>query len=635
LRVTESQEQDQLLYSLTDVQRQAANWDDGAMMLLAGPGSGKTRVLTSRIARLFKADPAGKWRILALTFTTRAADEMRHRVEQLVPECVERMFAGTFHSFACEVLRQSGSHVGVQTDFKIYSNPEDRLLLLAQALERANVDLDEPLERAFPVLDGLRDRLAGPDECLRYFSDEDRGLRFASAYRAYMRHLEAENALDFPAIIYMAHRLFTEFPAIAGRYRRTYRFTSLDEFQDTNQAQYAFVRSFTGDEYKNLFIVADDDQVIYQWNGASPQRLQQFVADYNPAVLQMPTNFRCPRDVVMMANGLVAHNLLRTPGKNPLESGKNEAPDAERVRMLQFESDDAEAAGIAADLAARHRQDAGDVAVIARTKNLLTKVQGELASLGITAQIAQRRDSFASVPYQWLHSSLQIANRRADAREFAAFVESGNALLGMSLDAEELIAIARSGHGDFLRAWVSEARPADPFALKAIGILRIDLVERNDFRKFVRGLGDLFAQAEWGLEETQPSFEEDQRAWKDLFSDISRQVGRQAPLDTFLQELDLRSKEPPIKAGVVPLLTIHGSKGNEFHHVYLVGLAEDVLPSFQSKKAGDRSPQMEEERRNCFVAITRCMDTLTLSYAARYNGWPKAPSRFLREMGMT
>lgn len=632
--MTATNKNDPLLSSLTDVQREAAGWDDGALMLLAGPGSGKTRVLTARIARLFNADPAGKWRILALTFTTRAADEMRHRVEQLVPGSVERMFAGTFHSFACEILRQSGSHVGVKTDFKIYSNLQDRLLLLSEALKRASVDLGEPLERAFPVLDGLRDRLASPYDCLRYFSDEDRGLRFAAAYAAYMKHLELENALDFPAIIYMAYRLFTDFPAIAGRYRRTYRYTSLDEFQDTNQAQYSFVRSFTGDEYKNLFVVADDDQVIYQWNGASPQRLQQFGADYDPAVLQMPTNFRCPKDVVVMANGLVAHNLLRTPGKNPLESGKKDAPHPDRVRLLQFQSDDSEAAGVAADLAARHQHDAGDVAVIARTKNLLTKVQGELAKLGISAQIAQRRDSFASVPFQWLHSSLQVANRRSDSREFAAFVESGNALLNMELDAEELIAIALSGHGDFLRAWVTEARPLEPFAKRAVGILQLELVEHNDFRKFVRSLTDLFAVPDWKLEETQPSFEEDQRAWKDLFSDISGQVGRQAPLDTFLQELDLRSKEPPIKAGVVPLLTIHGSKGNEFPHVYLLGLAEDVLPSFQSKKAGDRSPQMEEERRNCFVAITRCMETLTLSRADKYNGWAKTPSRFLSEMGM-
>lgn len=135
-----------------------------------------------------------------------------------------------------------------------------------------------------------------------------------------------------------------------------------------------------------------------------------------------------------------------------------------------------------------------------------------------------------------------------------------------------------------------------------------------------------------GGRDTQPLFDEDARAWRDLFTDILAAVGRDAPLDAFLQEFDLRSTEPPLKAGVIPLLTIHGSKGKEFDHVYLAGLAEDVLPSFQSKRQGDQSPQMEEERRNCFVAITRCKDTLTLSRAASYGGWSKAPSRFLREM---
>lgn len=620
------------LDGLTEIQRQAAAWDEGALMLLAGPGSGKTRVLTSRIARLFSEEPDARWRILALTFTTRAADEMRHRVEQLVPDSVERMFAGTFHSFACEVLRQSGSPVGVKTDFKIYSTAEDRALLLREALGRAGVDLGEGLERAFPVLDGLRERLASPETCLRYFSEEERGLRFAAAYDAYNRHLQEVNALDFPAIIYMAHRLFTEFPAIAARYRRTYRYTSLDEFQDTNQAQYALVRAFTGEEYRNLFLVADDDQVIYQWNGANPKRLQQFATDYQPAVLQMPTNFRCPREVVAMANGLVAHNLLRTQGKNPLEAGKDLPPLVDRVRLLTFDTDADEAAGIAADLLERRGASLGEVAVIARTKTLLLKVQEELAALGLPAQLAQRRDNFASVPYQWLHQSLQVANRRADIRAFAAFVESGNALFEADLDAEELAAIALSTHGDLLRTWLDHRKPSGGLADAAAAFIATDLVGKNDFRRYARAIANLFADTTWSLGDTQPSFDEDARAWRELFVEIQGLVGRAAPLDTFLQELALRSKEPPIKPGSVPLLTIHGSKGNEFDHVYLVGMAEDVLPSFQSRKHGDTSPQMEEERRNCFVAITRCRETLTLSRASKYNNWGKAPSRFLAEM---
>jgi DNA helicase-2/ATP-dependent DNA helicase PcrA len=495
--------------------------------------------------------------------------------------------------------------------------------------------LGEPISKAFPVLDGLRDRLAGPDNCLRYFADPDRGARFSAAYQAYVDYLARENALDFPAILYMAHKLFTDFPLMAERYRRTYRYISLDEFQDTNSAQYAFVRALTGDAYKNVFVVADDDQVIYQWNGASPQRLQQFAKDYEPAVLQMPTNYRCPSEVVGMANRLVANNRLRTANKQPLQPGKAMPTLPDRVRILEFDEDSDEAQGIAADIESRHSGGAGNVVVIARTKAILEAAQGELAKRGLRAQIAQRRDSFASVPYQWLHTSLQVANRRSDEREFKNFVEIGNVMWGLELDTSQLVARAKSTNGDLLRAWANATSDLhlSPLGAEVIPLVRSDLAERSDFQKYLRAANAALTSAALSLLEEHPSVDEDARAWKDLYKEIVGAVGRAAPLEAFLQELDLRSKEPPLEAGVIPLLTIHGSKGNEFDHVYLLGLAEDVLPSFQSKKRGDDSPQLEEERRNCFVAITRCMETLTLSRAKSYKGWTKARSRFLAEMG--
>lgn len=626
---------DQVFQGLNEVQRQAAGWNEGALMLLAGPGSGKTRVLTARIARLFEADPTARWRILALTFTTRAADEMRGRIEHLAPGAAERLYAGTFHAFACEVLRQSGSHVGVKTDFKIYSNPDDREILLHEALNAEGLVLDEPASRIFPVLDGLRERLAAPDDCLRFFSDPQRGERFAAIYTAYARHLQRENVLDFPAILYMAHKLFVDFPVLADRYRKTYRYISLDEFQDTNQAQYAFIRSLTGDSHHNVFVVADDDQVIYQWNGASPQRLQQFALDFQPHLLQMPTNYRCPGEVVEMANRLVANNRFRTPGKQPLQTGKAMPAVAGRVRVLTYANDVDEAAGVATDIISRHPNPADNVVVIARTKAILQSVQSELTRRGRDAQIAQRRDEFASVPYQWLQASLQIANRRSDEREFRSFVESGNALWGIDLDTSDLVAIAKSGNGDLLRSWASAVPigTLGPLGSEVISALQSHLAERSDFQKYLRIVTTAFADQAAKPDE-DPSVEEDARAWKELQREINGAIGRNAPLETFLQELDLRSKEPPLKSGVIPLLTIHGSKGNEFDHVYLLGLAEDILPSFQSKKDGDHSPQLEEERRNCFVAITRCMETLTMSRADQYRGWSKAPSRFLREMGL-
>lgn len=634
--VSEHNTVDLALENLNAVQRQAAMWDDGAFMLLAGPGSGKTRVLTTRVARLFASEPAAKWRILALTFTTRAADEMRGRIELIAPASIDRLYVGTFHAFACEILRQSGSHVGVKTDFKIYSSFADRELLLAEALKHADIELNEPASKILPVLDGLRDRLAGPDRCTHLFAEEDRGVRFAAAYQAYVEHLKRENALDFPAILFSAHKLLTEYPLLAERYRRTYRYINLDEFQDTNLAQYAFIRALTGTEYKNVFVVADDDQVIYQWNGASPKRLQQFATDYSPDVLQMPTNYRCPQEVVEMANLLVANNRLRTVDKQPLLSGKEMAIATDRVRILKYQSDSDEASGIASDIAANRGRSPRNVVVIARTKAILESAQSELSKLGIPAQIVQRRDSFASIPYQWLYASLQVANRRSDTREFKNFVEAGNAMWGMGLDTAELVARAKATNGDLLRAWSQATADLhlSPLGDEIVPMLRSALAERGDYQKYLRAVNSSLNAALEALHGDHPLIDEDSRAWKELYREIVRAIGRSAPLESFLQELDLRSKEPPLADGVLPLLTIHGSKGNEFDHVYLMGLVEDILPSFQSKKQGDHSPQLEEERRNCFVAITRCMETLTLSFARTYKGWQKQPSRFLAEMGV-
>lgn len=177
---------------------------------------------------------------------------------------------------------------------------------------------------------------------------------------------------------------------------------------------------------------------------------------------------------------------------------------------------------------------------------------------------------------------------------------STRARLTIGLDADELATTALSGNGDLLRTWAKAALaaiPADPVAAQVIGALSTNLAERSDYHKYLRAATTALSGASAELSDANASFEEDARAWNELYREINSAVGRNAPLDTFLQELDLRSKEPPLGPGVIPLLTIHGSKGNEFNHVYLLGLAEDILPSFQSKKRGDHSPQMEEERR--------------------------------------
>ena len=623
------------LTGMTEVQLAAVHWDDGPMMLLAGPGSGKTRVLTSRIASLLEKSEGEKWRTLALTFTTRAADEMRERIDLLVPDSSRRLFVGTFHSFAAELLRQSGTPLGMKTDFKIYSSQADRDFLLEAALKAADIKIDEPTATMFVVLDGLRDRLVGPADCQRFFRDPMRAERYAAVYGAYESHLRNENAQDFPGLIYNAHRLLTEVPTVAARYAKTYRYVNIDEFQDTNAAQYSLIKALVGTDNKNVFVVADDDQIIYQWNGASPRRLQEFVDDFGAELLQMPTNFRCPDEVVVMANRLITNNLVRTANKKPLLAGKRRSDDTQQVRVFEFETDDEEAQGIASDIVERHSSRLRDLAVIARNKAILERVQRALELVGISSAIAQRRDSFASTPYQWLHASLQLANRRYDTRLFSQFVEATNALFSLQLDLGEINIAAAISNGDLLLASARAASQAigiETYLRQILETLHLDLAEKNDFRKFLSNMKRLFSENERALAEGFSSVLEDGRAWRELLTEIGIARGRDHTIDAFVQELDLRSKEPRLDDQTVPLLTIHGSKGNEFAHVYLVGLAEDILPSYQSLRGASPNPLLEEERRNCFVAITRCKDSLTLSFARNYGGRPKVRSRFLGEM---
>lgn len=623
-----------LFAALTETQRQAALWQDGALLLLAGPGSGKTRVLTARIARIISESPKNRWRVLALTFTNRAADEMRERILKLVPDSDDRLFVGTFHSFACEVLRQSGSLIGIRTDFRIYSAAADRLLLLQECIRELGLPVSA--EKMLPILDRLRDRLVAPEESTRFFADAEMGQLVATIYQAYVGFLSKENAIDFPAIIYNAHRLLTEFPAIAKRYSTTYKFICLDEFQDTNDSQYSLLQSLVGEEYKNVFCVADDDQIIYQWNGASHKRISEFEKNYSPALIQMPTNFRCPSAVVALANNLVAHNKLRSEGKRPLEAAKLGEVDSAPVRTMRFDTDTDEADGVARDIADLHKLHPGKVAVIARTKALLDGVQKSLRLHGIEAQIAQRRDTFGSLPYAWLHSVLSVANRRSDERLFQTFGDASNKLFGFDLDLSSVVTAAAASNGDLLRAWFNAApRHSDSLAADVLQYMGSDLAERVDYRRFIRSTTSQFTAKKKLYEAEFPVFDEDHRAWAELNREIMSSLGPAAGLEAFLQELEMRSKEPPLTAEVLPLLTIHGSKGNEFDHVYIIGLAEDILPSFQSKQKGDLSPEMEEERRNCFVAITRCMRTLVLSHAATYRNWKKPPSRFLTEMAIS
>jgi DNA helicase-2/ATP-dependent DNA helicase PcrA len=633
--------------SLSPIQREAAEWNEGPLLVLAGPGSGKTRVLTCRVARILDSSHDKNFRVLGLTFTNKAADEMRSRVIDFAPGQDERLFLGTFHSFCADILRQHGTHLKINPNFHIYSQEYDLQAVLDEAVNKAKKqspvvsDLDK---KTLPVILRLKSFLISPDKCREVFKDRDMGERMAAVYPAYEEELSKRNALDFNSLIFKAHELFLRFPAFAKRYRTVYPFICVDEFQDTNHAQYSLIRALTGDQHRNLFMVADDDQIIYQWNGASHQRIEQCLKDYSATVLQLPTNYRCPPEVVTLANNLIRHNFLRTADKKPLEAvrpstGKNV------VRLMPcFPNVDSEMDGVAEDIRQHHKKELGTVVVLARNRKLLEAAARALQASGLPCVISQRKDEFTSTPLLWLHSTLRLANRKDDRNSLEAVCGAFGQLAQVEIDPGDVVAQAQASDLGYLQHWIKmvRQRKLNPLATEAVDQVQRCLAEAKDYRAFSGFALDWAARisqtkqtaAAGQASESFAGFEEERLVWEQLLVEITRALGENPTLEAFLQELQMHSKEAAPKPNTVVLMSIHGAKGKEFDHVYLVGLVEDELPSFQSKQKGDRSPEMEEERRNCFVAITRPMKTLTLSYAEMYRNWAKEPSRFLYEMGL-
>lgn len=622
-------------------QRDAVEWGDGNLLVLAGPGSGKTLVLTQRVARLVAAPENRAVRILGLTFTNKAAAEMRERVRELAADVDERCLLATFHSFCVDVLRQHGNHVKVSPAFTILPQDDDRKAVLRDAIEALRSEGAEPGEGDEDLL-GLIDRqmadLVEPAQVAGQIQDPDLGARVARLYERYLGILLRDQRLDFAAILLLVNRLFTRKPAIAAQYRGVYRHVCVDEFQDTNFAQYAILKHLVGPETRSLFVVADDDQIVYQWNGANPERLRALRADYGMRVIQLPQSYRCPAEVIELANNLISHNSERTPGKKPLEATAPEG-EGEAVRVEQFEDAEAEARWIARDIRGAADRDAGSSVLLARTRRVLTEAIETINGEGLDAQIVAARAEFLSSPLRWLHALLRLSQAPVSREQLRRVCKAFFELEGVDVRVEDVVGASAETGGDLLRwwaRWIAMQKGTPTELRKFLKLVEDRLVERKDFRAVIDAGFARYdsAQAKGDREgrEAFADYEGEAQVWRAHQRDIEEARGKDLPLSEFLQEMDLRSKAPPVPAGALRCMTIHTAKGLEFDHVYLAGLAEDVLPSFQAIRKGPTSREMQEERRSCFVAITRAKRSLTLTFAAKYFGWPKKPSRFLAEM---
>ena len=621
---------------LSPTQRQAVEWNNDALLVLAGPGVGKTTVLTTRIARILDESRGRNFRVLALTFTTKAGDEMRQRVEALVPGITDRTVIGTFHSFCSQMLRQHGSHLGIRPDFGVYDQDSDRVELLKDALREASLKR-EPVSpddvRWLKTIDQLRSMIIGPAKASARFRDAKTGEHVAKVYEIYENSLRDRNVMDFNGLILDTCRLAHQVPGVAGRIRQSYPYWLIDEFQDTSPAQYRLVRFLAGDGFKNVFAVADDDQIIYQWAGASYRQIVAFREHFSPGLIQLVENRRCPAAVVEAANNLVARNLERSPGKQPAISTKADAGPAIAQRV--FPTDSKEAAGIAAEIASTDPATWGHTAILGRTRAILQPILDALRAAGVGAWLTTRRDRFISPQFVWLQSCLDQTLRPADRQVFVSLVNAANRVAGIELEAALLMTEAEAAGLSFLEHWALTANGIGNAIASRLAALALRLVQaRANWRPVLSEALTWLPETATAENGVVSDASEDKGAWETATRAIRSEKGGDPDLAELLQGIALRPKEPPTDPKAVSLLTVHAAKGLEFNHVWVVGMAESVLPSWQSLKAEARPAELEEERRNCFVAITRTRDTLVLSRALTYRGWAKQPSRFIGEMGL-
>ncbi|MBT7058630.1 MAG: ATP-dependent helicase [Lentisphaerae bacterium] len=612
-------------------QRQAVEWDGGPLLVLAGPGSGKTAVLTLRIANLITNSPDESFRILGLTFTVKAANEMQNRIRELTGEESRRIKLCTFHSFCTDLLRQHGSQLGLRPDFSVITDDKDRLAILGEMRDSSELEIDDP-EDSLKKIDTMFTHGITADELPEHFDAGQEGTcrTLQDVFRGYLARLVKENQLDFGSMLHFTRELLASKPRIARQVRTVYRYVCVDEFQDTNLAQYRVLRLVAPDSSSNLFVVADDDQIIFQWNGADPKRLEELKRDYDPQIIQLPENYRCPVEVVEIANRLIAHNPGRASAKL---DGVSQNQVEGTVKLEAFADFNDEIAGLISEIEPIPKNHRETCLVIARSNKLLAQVQAAMHEEGLNAEIVSRHQDFASPLVQLMYFALKVANA-PDSRSLLNKLCSAATLVNdITVSAEDVSAKAKVEDLTPLRAFFSLAATSEtlePFADKGQELLCDSL----EYPKFVEACFELLDELNMtdGDEEAYPDYSDDRQNWQRIAQDIRRSHGESVSLHIFLQEMALSPKAKALSRDCVRLQTVHTAKGAEFDNVFVIGLAEDQFPTYFAIKKGETA--IREERRNCFVAITRSSQNLYLSYARRYFGWSKRPSRFLNEMGL-
>jgi DNA helicase-2/ATP-dependent DNA helicase PcrA len=650
---------ERIMARLNPEQQRAVTTSDGPLLILAGAGSGKTRVLAHRVAWLVGVQGIPPWRILAVTFTNKAAAEMRARILALVGEGGRDVAMGTFHSLCARVLRRDGAAIGLQPRFAIYDT-DDQATVIKQVLR----DLDVPGTgelRPAAVLGAIgrwKNDLLAPEQAAR----DARGYLeelYARVYAGYQDRLRAAGALDFDDLLNEGVRLFEEAPDVLARYQERWRYLHVDEYQDTNRAQYLWIRALAA-RHRNLAVVGDDDQSIYSWRGADLRNILDFERDYPDAtVVKLEQNYRSTQLILDAAHAVVSRNEQR--------KGKRlwtENPRGVLIERFEADREDEEAEWIARQVEAlvagrgalgsilARRADEGDdrryrlqdIAVMYRTNAQSRPIEEAFLRYGLRYQLVggvrfyQRREVKDALAY------LRALRSDTDIAAYERIVNVPPRQIGeKTITVLRELAAARGG--DVWSALEAAAAGSGGLQTRAQTALAsfASLVRRLRGRVGVLALPELLDVV---LEESGyramllDGSQEGEDRWANLLElrEVVTRYGDLEPedaLDRLLEETALVADQDAYAedADAVTLITMHAAKGLEFDVVFIAGLEEGVFPHARSL---DDPRQMEEERRLAYVGLTRARHRLYLTHAAQRATWGRGgfsvPSRFLLEI---
>jgi DNA helicase-2/ATP-dependent DNA helicase PcrA len=626
------------LQDLNRAQREAVLTTEGPVLVIAGAGSGKTRVLTRRIAHLLHAVGVKPPEILAITFTNKAAGEMRERLVDLVGPPARAAWVMTFHAACGRILRREAPRLGYRTNFTIYDSA-DQVRLVKQCLE----ELDRDPKRFTPrgihsQISNAKNQLIGPEEYKsRVASFYDQTV--ADVYDLYQRRMFGSNAVDFDDMLYLTVDVLERFPEAREKWQKAFRYVLVDEYQDTNHAQYRLLQLLAEPDL-NVFAVGDPDQSIYAFRGADIRNVLEFERDFPGAkTIALEQNYRSTNNILEAANGVIAHNRERKPKNLWSDLGEGDP-----VRAVEVEDEHAEARYVAAEIAMLVEQgyNGSEIAVFYRTNAQSRVLEDVLVRQGVAYQViggprfyerAEIKDLVAYLqvidnPYDAV-SLLRVANRPrrgigdSTLAKLMSFADDAGMSLWEAMDRCEAAGVgtapakAVASFRTLVLSLMSSAGELDVAELIEAVLDRSGYLESLEAERTIEAQGrienlqELVALArEWLESATEPS------------------------LSTFLQEVSLYSDQDAIRGegSLVTLMTLHNAKGLEFRAVYLIGMEEGIFPHSRSIE----EQGIEEERRLCYVGMTRAMERLTLLHASSrmlYGGRSyNLPSRFLDEL---